>query len=98
MKAIPKIKAVPAIEQVFDFSSPVTQHELYRVKFQRPLFTSAAKPMLLAYSQCGTICPTMLPETEDLRNLLGSRPKAYFLCRLEGADLVIAGETHNDNW
>lgn len=72
--------------------------EMYRVKFQRPLFTTAASPMLLIYSKCGTIPPTMLPETEDLRATLGSRRKAYFLCKLDGVDLVIAGETHNDNW
>ena len=98
MKVHPKISAVPARMQESALLSSTSQSEMYRVKFQRPLFTSAAKPMLLAYSQCGTITPTMLPETEDLRTLLGSRPKAYFLCRLEGANLVIAGETHNDNW
>ena len=98
MKVRPMIKAMPAVISGSLAEIVVNQPEMYRVKIQRPLLTTATRPMVLAYSRCGRISPTMLPETEDIRILLGSRTKAYFLCRLEGENLIIAGETHNDNW
>ena len=98
MKVYPTIKTKPSFVAGSLAEELDTFAELYRVKLQKPMFTSDKGSMLLAYSHCGTIPPTMLEETEELRTLLGTRKKAYFLCRMEGEDLIIAGETMNDNW
>lgn len=72
--------------------------EICRVKLQRVRSTTpSAVPSLLVYSRCNRIPPTVVKDCV-VSKLLGGRPKVYYVCRVEGKDLVLMQESQHDNW
>ena len=72
--------------------------ELCRVKVQRLRSTTpSAVPSMLLYSRCNRIPPTVVKDCA-VSMILGGRPKVYFVCRVEGKDLVLMQESQNDDW
>jgi hypothetical protein len=52
---------------------------------------------MLLYSRCNRIPPTVVKDCA-VSMILGGRPKVYFVCRVEGKDLVLMQESQNDDW
>lgn len=72
--------------------------EMCCVKVQRLRPTTpSAVPSMLVYSRCNRIPPTVVKDCA-VSMILGGRPKVYFVCRVEGNDLVLVQESQNDDW
>lgn len=72
--------------------------EMCRVKIQRLRSTTpSAVPSMLVYSRCDRVPPVVVKDCL-VTKLLGGRPKAYFVCKVEGSDLILLQETQHDDW
>lgn len=69
-----------------------------RVKILRIDHTSPSKnPFMLLYSKCGRVPLTKI-EDLTLSMVMGSRDRMFFLCRVEGNDLVLMQEFSKGEW
>lgn len=87
---------MPIIPGIVKLATP--GEEMCRVKVQRIRSTTpSAVPSMLLYSRCNRIPPTVIKDCA-VSMILGGRPKVYFVCRVEGKDLVLMQESQNDDW
>lgn len=87
---------MPTLSGIVKMATP--GEDIYRVKILRLRHTTpSAIPSMLLYSRCNRIPPTVIKDCSVFR-ILGGRPKVYFVCRVEGKDLVLMQESQNDDW
>lgn len=67
------------------------------VKLQMPLATNATEPMALVYNKSRKF-ETFLKITEDLAELMGDEPKAYFKANIDGKGIELMEEVPNPGW